>query len=403
MSYFKNILLDTSNAAGDAFGRLRVSEPETLFDSKQINDNQPLLWDEELESGAGITSSWSQDEAATKITSTATTAGVFTRQTFMRFNYQPGKSQLIFITGNMRIAASGTGVEKTMGIIDDENGIAFVDKAGTMNVRLRSNYTGSPVDTDVAQSSWNYDVMDGTGPSKKTPDWTKSQIFVIDFEWLSVGQVRLGIVLSGKIFFVHKFDNAGTLEGAYMSTPNLPLRYQLVTTASSPATTMSAICASVISEGGSEDLGVLRYRSNEGTHVDCNTANSIYALVGIRLKSAALGTTIKLISASLLAETNDNFEWLLILNGTVAGTFTFADLTNSAVQTAVGSSTNTVTGGTIITGGYGTQNASLTTQLNNAIRLGADISGTVDEIVLCARPLAANADISGALTWREIS
>ena len=39
----------------DSFGRWRVSNPETLFDSKQIFDNQPLFWDDQEETGTGAT------------------------------------------------------------------------------------------------------------------------------------------------------------------------------------------------------------------------------------------------------------------------------------------------------------------------------------------------------------
>jgi hypothetical protein len=60
MSYFTNITLNTNNNAGDAFGRLRVSTPTTLFDSKQVFDdvslannveNYPLFYDNQEISG----------------------------------------------------------------------------------------------------------------------------------------------------------------------------------------------------------------------------------------------------------------------------------------------------------------------------------------------------------------
>ena len=37
----------------DAFGRSRTSSPETIFESKQIFDNQPLFWDDQEVSGGG--------------------------------------------------------------------------------------------------------------------------------------------------------------------------------------------------------------------------------------------------------------------------------------------------------------------------------------------------------------
>ncbi len=39
----------------------------------------------------------------------------------------------------------------------------------------------------------------------------------------------------------------------------------------------------------------------------------------------------------------------------------------------------------------------------NALLLGSAIDGTVDEIYLCVRPFSSNADITGGITWRELS
>ena len=68
MSYIRNVILDTNNPTGDAFGRLRVSEPTTLFDSKQIFDAQPLLWDDQETSGSGTTGAPSGHSTATAST-----------------------------------------------------------------------------------------------------------------------------------------------------------------------------------------------------------------------------------------------------------------------------------------------------------------------------------------------
>lgn len=394
----------------DAFARLRVSNPSTIFDSKQIFDNQPLFWDEELESGAGITSAHSSDTASTVITSTLNTAGVFTRQTFMRFNYQPGKSQQVMMTGILDRSGGGTGVERRIGLFDDDNGLFFEDNAGTIGVTRRTNVTGTPVDNTVAQASWNVDAMDGTGPSKVTVDWTKFQIFFFDFEWLGAGRVRMCLVIEGKLIPVHFFFASNVLDKVYMSTPNLPLRYQMITTGSSPVSTIESGCSTVASEGGNQQTGILRYKSTSGTHVDANVENTIYAIIGIRLKSTHLGATISIESISIDEHVGTKkYEWLLIFNPTVAGTFTYGAETNSAIETATGATANTVTGGTVITGGLASTDKfgglTLSSVIPNALRLGADISNNVDEIVLCVRPIGGdtNLDIEGAITWREES
>lgn len=404
-------IADSSNL--DAFGRLRVSNPENLFDSKQIFDNQPLFWDESLESGADITSAHSVDTASTVITSTDSTAGKFTRQTFMRFNYQPGKSQLISMTGILDRSGGGTGVQRRIGMFDDDNGIFFEDDEGTIKLVRRTKVTGSVVDNKVSQTNWNIDKMDGTGVSGITVDWTKLQIFSLDFEWLGVGRVRMGLFIDGVLFYVHEFLNANLLDKVYMSTPNLPLRYQMITTGSSPVSTMECNCSTVMSEGGTNDLGVLRYKSTAGAHIDAATENTIYAIVGIRLKSTHFGATVKIINMSLAEHQGSKFyEWMLILNPTITGTFTYGNEANSAIQTALGDpgvGATTVTNGTIITGGFASSaqkgGAEVIQDIENAIRLGADISGTVDTIVLCVRPVggATNLDIEGSITWRELS
>ncbi len=393
----------------DAFGRARVSEPVTLFDSKLLAaDDAPLFWDESLESGAGITASTpTAAKPYIDFSSTLNTAGRMTRQTFQRLNYQPGKSVLVLMTGVLDLSGGGTGVKRRIGYFDDNNGLFFEDDAGTIGVTVRTNDSGSPSDTTVAQTSWNVDKMDGAGPSGVTADWTKAQIFFFDFQWLSVGRVRFGLEVGGILYLVHEVNQANTATIPWASTPNLPLRYQIITTGSSPASSMRCICSTVISEGGVDPPGKTHSHATTD-HINANTADTIYALMGLRLKAAQVGATIEYVLISIISETNDDFEWQIIHNPTVAGTFTYGDKTNSAVQTATGNtdnpSTNTVTGGTVLARGFGTQNAVATEPLGStkSIRLGVKIDGTLDTQVLAVRPLGANADIQGALTWREI-
>ena len=412
MSHITRVTTSPSNiAALDAFGRLRVSEPQTLFDSKQIQDNDSLFWDEALETGSGITSSYNQNRASTEITSTLSTAGKFTRQTFMSFNYQPGKSHLITMTGVIQKSGGGTGAQRRIGYFNDDNGLFFEDDNNVMGIVQRTNITGTPVDTRVVQTSWNTDTMDGSGPSGITVDWSKAQIFFIDFEWLGTGSVRYGVVLNGEFHVVHKTSNANLLDGVYMSTPNLPLRYQLETTAASPATSIECICSSVISEGGQEDTGKTRYVSTEGTHVDANTENTIYAIVGIRLKATNLNAVINVVKAGIQLQTgSENGEWTIRFNPTVAGTTTFNAVSDSAVEFFTGATANTVTGGTVMDGGFagseaaGAGSESIDVQLESSLRLGASIAGSPDEIYLCWMPTGGtdNHDVEGGITWREV-
>lgn len=405
MSFIEQIGMYCANTPSvDAFARFRVANPNTIFDSKQLYDKSPVFWDEEITTGSGTpTSTHSTTNAAVTMT-VDDTNDIIARQTFMRFNYQPGKSQLIFMTTKLTNTANVTARvgpfsgDATATASAGSNGLYFEADNGTMYVVKRKN--GS--NTRVAQSSWNLDVMDGNGPSGANIDPTKVQILVFDYEWLGVGRARMGFVINGAIYYCHQFIHANTETSVYMSTPNVPLRYEI--SSSGGASSLDHICCSVISEGGLDDNGVIRAASTGGTHVDANSADTIYAIVGIRLKTTHLDSSIVPIGISMISETNDDFEWMLMWNPTVAGTFTYGDETNSCVQSATGATANTVTGGTLLGSGFASiDTLAVSSAVSSPLRIGSAIDGTRDELVLCCRPLSANADIQASLTWRELS
>jgi hypothetical protein len=387
----------------DAFARLRISEPFTIFDSKQLHDKQPLFWDEEL--GGSATSTHSSINAETALTVTNGSSDYVIRQTKQRFNYQPGKSQLIFMTFQ---SPQVSGVTSRIGLFDNassdtlvpNNGI-FFECDGTVSWNICKN--GSITET-VTQANWNVDKLDGTGDSEVTLDLTATQIMIIDFEWLGVGRVRVGFVIDGIIYYVHYFNHANdnTFSTVYMSTPNLPLRYTIQTDGTN-GSTLKHICSSVISEGGIEKTGVLRGVDTGGTLITTlNTGNS-YAILGIRLKTTHLDITVFPEDLSVICATNDIFLWSLQLNPTIAGTFTYGDVTNSSIQYATGANTNTITTpGEVFASGFTTQKATSDINLKTALNIGSKIDGTRDELVLVITPISANLSAGGALTIREL-
>lgn len=399
-----------NNPQVDAFGRLRVSEPVTLFDSKQLHDKSPLFWDEVLGGSADATTYNSGDAS---VTMTVDAAGEYIiRQTKQRFNYQPGKSQQLLFTGV--IGDPVTNTEKKIGYFNTSSvapytanldGIYIKQDGTTTYVCVSKNGT----ETAVAQNAWNLDVMDGTGPSGITIDWSKTQIMVIDFEWLGVGRVRVGFNINGITYIVHEFLHSNVLTAVYMSSPNHSVRYEIRSTGGTAS--MQHICSSVTSEGGEQSLGTLGYISTAGTHIDLTTENTLYAILGMRLKTDYLDITIKLLNIALQIQTaSHQLEWVILFNPTVAGTFTYNGLDNSAAEVAIGTTANTVSGGTLIQGGFlesGGNRAgaagSVSNEVINALRLGCQIDGTRDTIVLCARPIGGSTavDVEGALYWRE--
>lgn len=390
----------------DSFGRQRISNPEMIFNNKQIFDNQSLYWNDVEVSGSGTSTSYSSNTASTTLSVSANTAGKRVRQTYMRFNYQPSKSQLIFMTGVIKKSGGGTGIVSRMGLFDDNNGIFLQRNGNTVSFVVRSSTSGSPSDSNSAtQANWNIDKMDGSGLSGINLDFSKSQILIIDFEWLGVGSVRVGFVVDGNVFYCHQFNHANLISGVYMSTPNLPIRYEIENSGSGAASSIECVCSAVISEGGKEDLATNLYISTGHTAIT-GTKNQNNAILGIRLKSAYAGCTIDIVNLAVLMASADIYEWSIVLNPSIAGTFTYSDVTNSALQYAIGNgSTNIASGGTLLAGGYGNSKSEITgDQLKNLIKLGSSISGTMDTLVLCIYPLGANnVNCYAGINYRQFS
>ena len=86
------------NATIDAFQRLRISEPVTLFDSKQLHQMSTLFWSNTALNGnvyhAGVLD-------PSIILSVSADGGYAIRQTTQRFYYQSGKSLLYMFTGTL--------------------------------------------------------------------------------------------------------------------------------------------------------------------------------------------------------------------------------------------------------------------------------------------------------------
>lgn len=388
----------------DSFGRQRISNPTTIFDSKQIVDTQALFWDDQQTSGSGTTSTFNTNQASTTLAVSNATAGTRVRQTFRRFNYQPGKMQQTFMTGVL--GTGGTGIIKRVGIFDTNNGLFFEQNGTTLSVVVRTKTSGTVVDISRPQSSWNLDKLDGTGSSGLTLDVAKTQIFIIEFEWLGVGTTKFGFKINGKIYYVHEIHNANSLSLVYMSTPNLPLRYEISNSGSGSANSLVHICSSVISEGGSEKTGFPLSVDRGASGLTTANDTSIYPLLAIQLKSGYEGATIDIASLSIICTSTAAYRWCLLLNPTVTGTaLSFSSVTNSAIQVDVSrGNTTTVSGGIQIDSGYAqnTSEGSTDVKFQNKLTIGSNIAGTNDILVLGIQRITGTSEtFFGALTWNE--
>ena len=336
------------NPAFDIFGRQRVSTPLTLFDSThRYKDNG--LWTTATTGTASAT--FNADQGLVDLVVDNSINSEVVRETTKVFSYQPGKSLLVLNTFVMQ--AKKTGLRQRVGYYNDYNGIYFEVNNSTVNFVERSYVSGGLAETRVAQSSWNADKLDGTGPSGLTLDTSKAQIFWMDIEWLGVGSVRTGFIINGQIIVCHIFNHANLISSTYITTASLPLRYEIKNTAAtSGSSTLKQICSTVISEGGYELRGL---QQSIGTPINAPSslavAGTYYPVISVRLKSTALDGIIILTALSMMGIGNGiNYSWQVIASGTTTGGSWISAGTNSAVEYNI--SGTSFTGGRILASGF---------------------------------------------------
>jgi len=290
----------------DAFGKLRVSMPYTLFDSKTLHNKSSLFWSQ-TSIGSGYVAFTGNTDAS--VTLSAANIGDYAiRQTSQRFNYQPGKSQLAIFTGILSPVSNAT---KRLGLFTSLTSHPFTpnlglyfetqtDSASSIAVVQNNGFNLVP-SVSARREDWNIDKLDGNGPSGKTLRLSAANIFLLDFEWLGVGRVRFGAVIDGQVCYCHQINNAGNVQGAYLKSPNLPVRAEIRQTGAGSAS-MKTICSSVMSEGGADFTGVTRSVDTGATSTGINitTSNTRRAILGLRLQSNKLDSVNEILNASVL-------------------------------------------------------------------------------------------------------
>ena len=391
------------SASIDAFGRLRVSNPFTLFDGALRYRDDALRWDQ-VDTGEGL--SVFQPNESTMLMTVSGNGDSAVRQTKQVFSYQPGKSLLTLITFVMNTPTAG--LRQRAGYFGAQNGVYFEVDGVNINLVIRK-YTGGTVDDTsekIPRSQWNGDKMDGLGGQSNisgvTLDVTKAQIFWCDVEWLGVGSVRCGFVINGQFIVCHIFHHANILDKVYMTTASLPVRYELTSTGA--AGTMRAICSTVISEGGYSNRSQSRAIGTSLTGRELS--NTVYRpLVCIRLKSANIDSIVVPTKFDLYGLQLAAFGYRVILNPTLTDANWTSAGDNSSVEYDL--SATALTGGTVIDQGIfvgsnkgGTASVS-SSDVDFSNQLGRTIAGVSDIWCLAAIATTNNDDAVASVSWQE--
>lgn len=71
------------------------------------------------------------------------------------------------------------------------------------------------------------DTWDSSQIDPSTINWSKTNLMVVDFQWLGVGRVRFGMNLSGGTYIFKTNSGTNNLDDVYMTSPDQPIRYEI--------------------------------------------------------------------------------------------------------------------------------------------------------------------------------
>ena len=346
-----------------------------------------------------------------KVILTATGTGTATSQSRKYCVYQPGKSMLILLSGVINASSNTADCITRLGYFDNNNGLFFQYTNNTISVVLRN--TGSDT-TEFNQINWNIDKMDGTGISSILLDFTKAQLFVIDFEWLSVGRIRFGFYLFGKINYCHKITNLNSLTAPYMLSPNLPTRYEIISTSGATGSLIQ-ICSTVISEGGYTPIGrSFSVGTDPDTSVSVSTNETpIIAITGI---STYNHENILPTSFTIMDINNNNgflYRLRLYLSPTSTdsplNSLTLSNVDDNSVVAYATAGLSIPAGSIIVDQGYFYGRGivsfnSLSDVFTNIIQITSNIDNVCDVLLLTAEKTGTSGtgNVFASISWQEI-
>lgn len=384
----------------DAFSRLRVAATGQRFDSVFTNDKLPLLFDEIVAGDGAATHDANLRAVYLSTGGTSSGSAATLRQKFYN-PYTPGNSQFIAITGTLNPDdADFTNCVAEIGYGDAANAVGFRYTSTGASVFVRSSISGTAADlTEVAQASWDAPVAD--------VDWTKSQIFLIDFQSLAVGRIRFYMDRGGVLVKVHEITNDNERVGPYWQGASLPVYWSVENTdVANETCRVLAICSTVKSEGGVDlvDLPGFPFSASRAALLTVSTTLLPVLSIQVQTNINSIANRSLVFPESVEVYCDDQpAEFRIVLNGTLTGASFGSVSSNSGVY--VDTTASAISGGRTLSTFYAAAgNRGGVQRTDIAGRIPLSVNATTNDILTVAavRAGGVNANVKAALDWREV-
>lgn len=374
----------------DASGRKRVSQINTLFDGKTLNEDNPNYWDNV---GTG-TGTFANNKYEMQVD-----AGEYViRQSVRYMPYFSGKSQLIEMTCDDFSAQNG--VAKRLGYFSSgttssytTNIDGFFLEASDGTYYLKA-YRKGTLTHSVEFTMWDgYETL-------KNYNWNAFTVVAFDFLWLGGATLRMFVKTDDGFILAHTIIHAGSQSDLFILSPQQPVRYEIRSTTGTGS--MFAICSQVATEGSTDEAGRPITHCNTA-FVTTNVVGTVYALLGVKIRSDRRDTAVRIFETEIVNSSGtDQGQILILKNPTIAGSFTYADKTGTAVQVATGTSSNTVSDlGTEIINHAATTSLVTTALSSYYTWLTINADNEADSYVFAYRVLSLNQTVAATLELKE--
>jgi hypothetical protein len=411
MTYLFSPQVDFINQNMDAAARLRTSTPLTVFEHSNQYGTNPFKFDT-LTSGTGTITEPSGITATGTVLSTGGTASgaQAVRASRNYLHYATGKS--LFVGMSFQFGTGATGCSQRAGYYDANNGVFIQQIATAVSLVFRSNTSGSPVDNTVAQTSWNVDQFNGSGPSGQTLSSTAVQNVRMDF--IGNNSIRCYLYANGRYWLIHVMENAnmGSPTTPSPTIANLTVRTEVVNTATAGATvTMTVFNQSALHEGAEDPYYSATFAAGNGATTI--TPSGARPICSIRASTTGPRGTIRnfgqIIPQGFTLYTAGTVLAQIVYNATLTGASWSSVSTQSLAQFDVAATAST--GGIIIYSEYvvasssgflASSGAGLTDLSLQFPLVYSSLLNTQDTLSLVVTPIGTGAATAGNFNWAEI-
>ena len=407
--------IDDTSLQHTSKDRAKISGYEIVFFNTFQFDKEIDVWDEITTTGGSAVHNRDRSEVVLTVDG-AETGSKVVRQTKTVQRYIPGRTAEASFA--FRFTDTAAGIRKRIGMFDDQNGLFLEEIGDELAFVIRSNASGSVVDTRITQANWNQNKLDSTGINGVTLDPTMRQIVIFEYEWYGAGIAEMKFIIDDHPISVHKQFHGNRQQLPWMGTPFVPFRCEIENISSTTGThSLHQSSNSFMLEGATGLLGVAVSVSSPITGTRLGVANNWYPVLSIRLQPDKLAGVVLPSTYQVATIDNTNIFFRLVRNAVIG-----ADAGNSA-WTAVPASGSAFTEyqtyntpaaideadqGTRLDSGFivaGGSSANIQLDQSTQYQLGryttTTIGDTSDVFTLLCASSGTNKDALASMTWIE--